>query len=446
MTSQLQADQVAALSAMFTRKWMVDVRSDFGAVGDGRTDDTAAIQAAIDACAASGGGMVFFPPGDYRVSSVTLRDSVILWGGRLHFGYLPAGKSTARLRGNAPGAVVVDTPTSGIGNCGVIGLDISGNTSAATCLRFQNVSWGIVKGVALDACQSTALSVGSSGAGFASVVEDVLVTNAVLNRAPTTLTGAVYVGSTDNYFTRVEVSTSEAGLSAGGNVVAWQVTGWNNFFTSCVGEMSDLGWHCGGNANRYIGCRGDSNWGGDWHVVGGVSDFTACKGMNSGRAAPNTYDAWLVDGSANTFTSCSFYQPGSGTYRYGFNDTVNNSSVAARSSWAGCNGGGYGTAMWSTRGFLGSAPIIPNHPIRPGSGSTIDVTGTGLIVPVHSTPTTITDFTGGAEGQEVKVIGNANLTLLNGAAIRTSTGANKTLSANVFYHFIRYNGAWYEKA
>jgi hypothetical protein len=46
----------------------VNVKS-FGAVGDGVTDDTAEIQAALDACGVAGGGIVFFPSGTYEVSS-----------------------------------------------------------------------------------------------------------------------------------------------------------------------------------------------------------------------------------------------------------------------------------------------------------------------------------------------------------------------------------------
>ncbi len=42
---------------------------DFGAAGDGKTPDTAAIQAAVDA-----GGMVFFPPGRYLSGTIYLRD------------------------------------------------------------------------------------------------------------------------------------------------------------------------------------------------------------------------------------------------------------------------------------------------------------------------------------------------------------------------------------
>lgn len=54
---------------------------DFGAVGDGVTDDTAAIQAAIDAIFAAGGGEVFFPKGTYLVSAMLeMRNEVSLRG------------------------------------------------------------------------------------------------------------------------------------------------------------------------------------------------------------------------------------------------------------------------------------------------------------------------------------------------------------------------------
>ncbi|QNK57259.1 right-handed parallel beta-helix repeat-containing protein [Paenibacillus sp. PAMC21692] len=42
---------------------------DYGAVGDGTTDDRAAIQAAINAAQGDGGGVVFLPKGNYAVSS-----------------------------------------------------------------------------------------------------------------------------------------------------------------------------------------------------------------------------------------------------------------------------------------------------------------------------------------------------------------------------------------
>jgi hypothetical protein len=51
---------------------------DFGAAGDGVTPDTGAIQAAIDACTATGGGTVYLPPGNYLTGTITLKDNVTL--------------------------------------------------------------------------------------------------------------------------------------------------------------------------------------------------------------------------------------------------------------------------------------------------------------------------------------------------------------------------------
>lgn len=49
---------------------------DFGAVGDGRTLCTTSIQAAIDACAAAGGGKVFVPPGRYLTGPIFLKSNL----------------------------------------------------------------------------------------------------------------------------------------------------------------------------------------------------------------------------------------------------------------------------------------------------------------------------------------------------------------------------------
>jgi polygalacturonase len=57
---------------------LFDVRS-FGATGSGKSLDTKGINAAIDACAAAGGGTVFFPAGTYLTFSIRLKSLVHLY-------------------------------------------------------------------------------------------------------------------------------------------------------------------------------------------------------------------------------------------------------------------------------------------------------------------------------------------------------------------------------
>src|SRR5262249_3110331 len=54
-----------------------DVRM-YGAKGDGTTPDTAAIQAAIDACAAAGGGTVVLQGGTFLCGMIRLKTNIVL--------------------------------------------------------------------------------------------------------------------------------------------------------------------------------------------------------------------------------------------------------------------------------------------------------------------------------------------------------------------------------
>jgi hypothetical protein len=67
-----------ARNAADAQAGVFDIR-DFGAVGDGKTLDTAAINKAIEACAQAGGGQVRLPPGRYLSATVHLKSRVTLY-------------------------------------------------------------------------------------------------------------------------------------------------------------------------------------------------------------------------------------------------------------------------------------------------------------------------------------------------------------------------------
>jgi len=85
---------------------------DYGAAGDGSTDDTAAIQAALTACGSAGGGVVYLPTGTYIISTaLTVSAATTVQGAGLGRSTIKA-KSTHTGRGlyilNVAGVRVAD--------------------------------------------------------------------------------------------------------------------------------------------------------------------------------------------------------------------------------------------------------------------------------------------------------------------------------------------------
>src|SRR3954470_18728158 len=84
----------------------IDVKS-FGATGDGKTVDSAAINQAIDAAAAAGGGTVIFPAGNYLSYSIHLKSHVAL--------YLDSGSTIIAAEPTADLATGYDVPEPNAG-------------------------------------------------------------------------------------------------------------------------------------------------------------------------------------------------------------------------------------------------------------------------------------------------------------------------------------------
>jgi hypothetical protein len=105
----------------------------YGAIGDGSVDDTAAIQAAIDAVQADGGGTVYLPRGTYRITDRLLIDA--------HY---------VHLRGAGRGATTLKVEDVG-GDW--TGFELDPNDSIPdkkAAVVFSSVSGGSVEGVGVD--------------------------------------------------------------------------------------------------------------------------------------------------------------------------------------------------------------------------------------------------------------------------------------------------------
>jgi len=138
-TEHYRVDSAGGVAFRGPRPW-VDVRA-YGAMGDGITDDTIAIQAALDQ-----GGTIFVPNGTYIISSTLLigSNTRLLGQGPLAVLRLKAGANTQILRnadqvgGNA--SIVVEN------------LTLDGNKAQQTALtganlNFTKVTDGIIRGV-----------------------------------------------------------------------------------------------------------------------------------------------------------------------------------------------------------------------------------------------------------------------------------------------------------
>ena len=126
---------------------------DYGAVGDGTTDDTTAIKNAISACGTAGGGIVYFPAGTYKVTSAVATPAqstgyMILRG---------AGRGATKIAGTASGVTLLTLQMPGE----VTDMTIDGGGSAVNTLGLLTTGTVAISSMAVRRCDIGGISTSS---------------------------------------------------------------------------------------------------------------------------------------------------------------------------------------------------------------------------------------------------------------------------------------------
>ena len=116
---------------------VIDVKA-YGARGDGASIDTAAINKAIDAASAQGGGTVRFPAGTYASYSIHLKSNVVLYletGATILAASVAPGGSSSGGHPTTPPSPIRPGKTTRI-MATIIGTIASSGVKASTTLPF----------------------------------------------------------------------------------------------------------------------------------------------------------------------------------------------------------------------------------------------------------------------------------------------------------------------
>lgn len=229
---------------------------DYGATGNGTTDDTAAIQSALNAVGL--GGVVYLPPGAYGVSApLYIPPQVTLWGS--HSSH-------------------IDSTT-----CAIKALSTFSSSAAAMILMVDQATGGYsvasnqqrLLSVTLDGSNITGSTV--DGIQFQGFVHGVIVEDVQVRNVPNHYVNIVSNSSGVAYsgrFTRVLGNTCGGyGYAVG----AMTDTTWIDVESIAAGKS---GWLLAAapSNSKFIGCRSEySNWNG-WEISGAWTGGTAAGG------------------------------------------------------------------------------------------------------------------------------------------------------------------------
>lgn len=278
-----------------------------GAKGDGVTDDTAALQAAVDVVAGLGGGRVYLPSGVYRVTdTVTLTDGITFEG---------AGMSDDTGRPTRLDCSDIDgtSPAIAFANCGDVTLRdfyLTGRTSGSAD---EIKATGVVRGMTLE---RVIVNSSTTGAGVSLSVAgapgDCVITSTV-NQV--TVVGAKYGFRLGEGCTSVTFSDCWARLCT---EAGYQILGTYSSLVSCAADLCTFGYVVQDAVSvSLVGCGAEQSLYSGWVFVGASQVvLSGCRGVaNNTDGDPGMPSFGSVNaGSTNVvLIGCTDTAPTSGT-------------------------------------------------------------------------------------------------------------------------------------
>ncbi|WP_137390156.1 glycosyl hydrolase family 28-related protein [Rhodoligotrophos defluvii] len=477
MTTFLQvldgATQLSVLGNLFDSARVPNVKM-WGAKGDGESDDTDRLQQAITNCLANGDPL-YVPPGIYLVSAPLVVDKPcahifgavpVLTAGLVNPGVYDNSRRVSTLKA-APGFIgaMIHVPEDGVSaeerrNLLIRHLLFLGDEPSR-----QRGVWieGACKFPAVTGCgfRSMGLEAIRNDGGQVLLLRDVYVNRGYMASvdfagAPLSdFAGVIYNNRPDALFDNVHAGHSGPNDSPSGLIASFLMGAVSNCrMSNCVAENSDVGGLWRGTAGLITNCRFELCGKEGLVVTGQRNQVTnASFGITLSSRQDGTYDALRVTGSQNLFVNLSLNTT-AGQVRHFINDesnvpahqrnqyigiyTANQSAAIPRIAQRIITKTGAGTSI----GYAGS-PGWTNFFDASGGGGSINVDGVSALNFVP--PAIISNLLNGVDGQVVRLQGSSGTTYAHGTGnLRTQTGANKAVGANVVVSFIRRGGVWYE--
>lgn len=335
------AAEIIAIATKLNKE-LVSVK-DFGAQGDGSTDDTAAFQAAVDSL--TGGGKVLVPrtSGYYKLTSTIQIPNHVTIAGEYDV-KAPSGGATAMPRVYSAAAAPIFSQKS----ASAYGIHIEK-------LYIQGTSVSGAKGIYFSNCASCyiednyVLPFGDQAihwaAGYDGVVRNNVAQGCIVSSGRAAYCGALQVGATD-----VEISYNNLGSYActaqnagncpgpgtivGGYCAAAYLTGGKHFVHDNIFSFAEHGLVYAGASSQIVSNHGEYNLGHGFLITGASNQFVGNLAYTNSQATTNTYDGFYTSGGHNVFTANHVETVGGAglpEMRYGFHDAAADSSAV---NWA----------------------------------------------------------------------------------------------------------------